>query len=59
MFSLAGPSEVEYRVVVLGSEATGKTCLICQLLYDICPTDIVSTVEEMYRADSLVDFKSF
>ena len=42
-------SEVEYRVVVLGSEATGKTCLISQLLYDIFPRDLVSTVEEMYR----------
>ena len=49
---MSGPSEVEYRVVVLGSEATGKTCLICQLLYDIFPTDLVSTVEEMYRGVS-------
>ena len=49
---MAEPSDVEYRVVVLGSEATGKTCLICQLLYDIFPTDLVSTVEEMYRGVS-------
>ena len=49
LLSVTEISEAEYRVVVLGSEATGKTCLISQLLYDIFPRDLVSTVEEMYR----------
>ena len=52
LLSVTEPSELEYRVVVLGSEATGKTCLISQLLYDIFPTDLVSTVDEMDRAVS-------
>ena len=30
----------------------GKSCLICQLLYDIFPTELKSTVEEMYRSRS-------
>ena len=53
LLSVTEISEAEYRVVVLGSEATGKTCLISQLLYDIFPRDLVSTVEEMYRDVSL------
>ena len=39
----------EYKVLVLGMAGTGKTSLICQLLYDSFPEDHVLTVEEMYR----------
>ena len=39
----------EYKVLVLGAAGTGKTSLICQLLYDSFPEEHVLTVEEMYR----------
>ena len=41
--------KTEYKVLILGAAGTGKTSLICQLLYDSFPDDHVQTVEEMYR----------
>ena len=73
VFFLSFSEEAEYRLVVLGSQATGisvsyllkfysilgKSCLICQLLYDIFPSELESTVEEMYRSGSDLSLSSY
>jgi len=44
-----------YRIVVMGSAAVGKTCIISRLLYERFVTDYKETVEELHSGDYELD----
>jgi len=44
-----------YRIVVMGSAAVGKTCIISRLLYERFVTEYKATVEELHSGDYELD----
>jgi len=44
-----------YRIVVMGSAAVGKTCIISRLLYERFVTEYEATVEELHSGDYELD----
>ena len=48
-------SKDRYRIVVMGSAAVGKTCIISRLLYERFVTEYKATVEELHSGDYELD----
>jgi len=44
-----------YRIVVMGSAAVGKTCIISRLLYERFVSEYEATVEELHSGDYELD----